>query len=73
MNEKDFTIPIIEIEKYPRGWKLLSLHLADRPKNIGEWKNFLWGFDLWYGSIPLGKGIVVANLIMWVLMWVILL
>ncbi|MCK5548798.1 MAG: hypothetical protein KAI64_07265 [Thermoplasmata archaeon] len=44
-----------------------------RPKGFDEWVYFLWGFDVWYGPVPLMKSVVVSNVIMWVLMWVILL
>jgi hypothetical protein len=40
-----------------------------RPEDWIDWKNLLWGFDIWYGPVPVGKSIVLANLIMWALMW----
>ena len=74
----DFRDDPIAIEKieifknFSRGWKLMGLHMNVRPKGFDEWFYFLWGFDVWYGSVPLMKIIIASNLIMWVLMWVIL-
>ena len=74
----DFGDDLITIEQersknFSRGWKLLALHMNVRPKGFDEWVYFLWGFDVWYGPVPLMKSVVVSNVIMWVLMWVILL
>ena len=57
------------IQPYPKGFRLLVLMKMDDPKTWRDWRNFLWGFDIWFGWVPTGKLIVLANLVMWALMW----
>jgi len=71
----DFRDDPIAIEKieifknFSRGWKLMGLHMNVRPKGFDEWFYFLWGFDLWYGPVPFAKSVILANLIVWTILW----
>lgn len=56
------------IQPYPKGFKMLQLNPWDRPRGLRQWRNFAWGFDIWYGPVPVGKTIVAANLVVWALM-----
>ncbi len=57
------------IQSYPKGFRLLVLMKMDQPKTWRDWRNFLWGFDIWFSGVPMAKTIVLANLVMWALMW----
>jgi hypothetical protein len=71
-NQDNNVVYVTKVRRYTRGWKLLELHGIHedfRPEDWIDWKNLLWGFDIWYGPVPVGKSIVLANLIMWAMMW----
>jgi len=53
-----------------KGWRLVRLCIGrERPGTTVDWLWMLWGFDVWIGRVPLLKLVVLANLVMWVLMW----
>jgi hypothetical protein len=30
---------------------------------------FIWGADIWLGNIPFMKSLILANIIVWAIMW----
>ncbi len=50
---------------YTRNWKAVQFTMIDKPRNIKEWLYAFWGFDIFFGSFPLLKIIVLANIVMW--------
>jgi len=55
---------------YPKGWKALSFFQPDKPMGM-EWFHFLWGWDIFYGEFPLLKSLVLANALVWVVLWLV--
>jgi len=41
---------------------------AEAWKKIG-WLRGLWGLDIWINDVPVVKALVVANIVIWMLMW----
>jgi hypothetical protein len=55
-------------QPYGPGWRLMQISTMDHPKNLAEWRRFLWGYDIFCGSVPFLKSLVAANVIVWLLM-----
>ncbi len=53
-----------------KGFRLMQLTLGKRPMTRRGWINLIMGFDIWLGPLPFLRTVVIANLIMWVLLWV---
>lgn len=65
------TVPIEEIriyEPFPKGYKHFELRMYERPEGFRQWRNFLWGFDLWFGPVPVVKTVILANVIVWMVL-----
>jgi hypothetical protein len=54
------------------GFRALQLNLVFRVRDLA-WRDqlrYAWGFDIWLDRVPVCKTILLANIIMWVLLWV---
>lgn len=62
----------MKINQYPKGWKFLALHYQDKwkPEGWRQWRNYLWGFDIWFDRVPMMKLILLLNLVAWTIMWI---
>lgn len=72
MNDKDtITVPgdfVVTSNLYPKGWKALQFSIWERPKGLHQWIHFLWGWDIFYGSFPLIKSLLAANILVWIIL-----
>ena len=72
MNNESITVPKdfegITLNPYPKGWKAMQFGCWDRPKGMRQWFNFLWGWDVFYGSFPFTKAILAANILVWIVL-----
>lgn len=53
-------------------WKAIEITLKDWRKivkEVGLWE-IIWGTDIFIQKIPVIKSMILANLLMWVLLWV---
>ena len=53
-------------------WRAISISIGDAtfmPRSLLAWLGWAWGQDLWIHGVPLIKLMVVANLVMWALLW----
>jgi len=56
------------------GYKAVYIYrfpwLAFKPKGWRQWVVFLWGTDVWFGRWPFCKCLFAANVLVWMLGWV---
>lgn len=61
--------PFITNTQTPKGWKMFSMELYNRPKTFKEWRRVIWGYDIFVQGIPFLKILLLANILMWVGLW----
>jgi len=67
--EEDIIIDTIFNMNEFREYKAIQYILGPsmKPRGIKQWARYLWGYDIWVGSVPLIKTIVFVNVIVWLL------
>ena len=55
---------------FNRSFKMIKIDLEFKPKNISELFWMVWGFDIFMNNIPFLKTIIVANIIVWSLLFI---
>ena len=61
--------PFITNIQTPKGWKMLSMDLHNRPKTFKEWRRVIWGYDIFLEGFPFLKILLLANILMWIGLW----
>lgn len=54
---------------YDKEWKAMQLTLTRRPVDISEWLWAVWGLDIFLYNIPVLKSIVLANVLIWLILF----
>lgn len=55
---------------YPKPFKAVELRFNEAfAKDIGILR-FIWGADIFLGPVPFLKSIILANVLVWIAMWV---
>ncbi len=53
---------------YTRSFRALKLGCIQIPKDFSQWFWFIYGLDIFYGPVPFCKGILLANMLVWMIL-----
>lgn len=61
----------VKVTRLSGRWKLLRLDFTSEAVREHGWLDVLWGFDIFLGEIPFMKSLILANIIVWVILFLI--